>query len=151
MKTHITAVVLRSLLGLLFVAAPLASAFHVFAEPSLPPSGTAFVQALAATGYMLPLIWAVEMTAGVLLLVEWLVPFALLLLAPVIVNIAAFHIFLAPSGLGIAALVAALECVLAWQHREAFRPLFMALSDREEANASRELRRDALTSGVRRG
>lgn len=151
MKTHTITVVLRSILGLLFVVAPLGSAFHVFPEPELPPRAAAFVGALAATGYMLPLIWTAEITAGGLLLLGWLVPFALLLLAPVVVNIVAFHIFLAPGGLGIATLVAGLEGILAWQHREAFGPLFVVFAAREHAGASRELPGDALTSRARRG
>ena len=40
-----------------------------------------------------------------------------------IVNIVGFHLFVAPNGLGLALVVAALELFLAWAHRDAFRPL----------------------------
>jgi hypothetical protein len=54
------------------------------------------------------------------------VPFALTILAPVIVNIIAFHIFLSPvpSQIVIAMVVTLLAAFLAWQYREAFAPLF---------------------------
>ncbi len=51
-----------------------------------------------------------------------MVPFALVLLAPVIVNIFMFHFFLAPAGLPIALVVVAFEVILAWMHRDAFAP-----------------------------
>ena len=48
----------------------------------------------------------------------------LVILAPVIVHIVEFHVFLAPGGLPLAVLVAALATFLAWAHRSAYRPLF---------------------------
>ena len=49
------------------------------------------------------------------------VSLALLLLAPVVVNIVAFHLFLEPTGLVIAMVVLALHVYLLWTHRSAFR------------------------------
>lgn len=134
MTSRTLTIALRSLLGLVFVVAPLSSALRLVPEPQLPPGGAAFVDALAQTGYMLPLLWATEITAGTLLLLGWMVPFGLVLLAPVVVNIVAFHIFLAPAGAGPAVLVAALELFLAWQHREAFGAFFGASADPDAAN-----------------
>ena len=53
-----------------------------------------------------------------------LVPFALVLLAPIIVNITAFHLFLAPGNYGVVTAILASEIILAWTHRQAFAPLF---------------------------
>ena len=65
--------------------------------PQPPMSGPPanFVGALAATGYLLPLLKDTEVAAGALLLSNRFVPLALLILAPVVVNIVAFHAFLA--------------------------------------------------------
>jgi hypothetical protein len=52
------------------------------------------------------------------------VPFALVILAPVIVNILCFHIFLSPDLLPLAIVVTAIELFLAWYYRAAFAPLF---------------------------
>jgi hypothetical protein len=75
---------------------------------------------------MLPLLWGTEIIAGILLLAGVLVPLALVLLAPVIVNIAAFHVFLAPGAIQPAIVVSALELFLGWKYRSAFGPLFGA-------------------------
>jgi putative oxidoreductase len=61
---------------------------------------------------------------GVMLLVG-MVPLAVLVLAPVILNVVGFHLFVAPDGLPLAAVVTALELFLAWANRDAYRPLFV--------------------------
>jgi hypothetical protein len=85
-----------------------------------------FLGALAATGYMFPLLKGTEVAAGLLLLSGRFVPLALALLAPVIVNIVAFHAFLAPAGMALPILVLALEIYLAWTRRASFRPMLAA-------------------------
>jgi len=117
---------LRILLGLVFFVFGLDAFIHVLPQPSSPPpeGALALFLAFVKTGYLLPLIKGTEVLVGVLLLTNRLVPLALVLIAPVIVNIVAFHAFLAPSGLGLACVLAALAIHLAWVHRAAYRPLF---------------------------
>jgi hypothetical protein len=50
---------------------------------------------------------------------------ALALIAPIIVNIVAFHVALAPSGLPLALVVLVLELLLAWSYRGSFRPMLV--------------------------
>jgi len=57
---------------------------------------------------------------GLLLVINRLVPLALVLFAPFIVNAMAFHIFLEHTGLPIAAVFLLLELYLAWQYRRYF-------------------------------
>ncbi len=94
-------------------------------QPSTPaPEGAAaFTAAIMKTGYLFPLVKGTECAAGALLLSNRLVALALALIAPVVVNIVAFHAFLAPSGLALAAVVLTLELYLAWSHRDAYRPM----------------------------
>jgi putative oxidoreductase len=139
MKTSKITIVLRSLLGFIFVAAPLATAFHLAPQPELPPAAAAFAGALAGTGYMLPLLWSTEIAAGVLLLSGLMVPLALLMLAPVIVNIVAFHLFLNPGGFMPAIIVTALELLLTWRYRLSFEPLFLT-GPSHGADGTREVR-----------
>ncbi|MGC4094872.1 MAG: hypothetical protein QM756_44535 [Polyangiaceae bacterium] len=75
------------------------------------------------TGYMFPFIKGTEVLAGLLLLANRFVPLALAVLAPIVLNIVAFHAFLAPSGLLMAVVVLLLELRLAYSYREAFRPM----------------------------
>ena len=112
----------RLLLGLIFVVFGLNGFLHFVPQPEMPQAAIAFFGGLAAATYMLPLLFATQVVGGVLLLVG-MVPLGLVLLAPVIVNIVGFHLFVSPNGLGLALVVAALELVLAWTHRGAFRPL----------------------------
>ena len=69
------------------------------------------------------------MITGSALLTGRFVPLALTVLAPIIVNIVAMHLFLPSSGaeLSLTALVIGLEVFLAWSYRAAFRPLLRAL------------------------
>jgi putative oxidoreductase len=114
----------RILLGLAFGVLPLMAIFHLMPTPPQPPPAADFAAAMMKTGYLLYLVWATEILAGVLILVGVFVPFALVLLAPVLVNIVLFHVFLDRNGLLMALFLALLAIVVAWQHRDAFRPLF---------------------------
>jgi hypothetical protein len=87
-------------------------------------SALAFAGALFGTGYMFPLIKGTELLVGLLLVTNLFVPLALVLIAPVLVNIVAFHVFLMPDGTGIALVFVAFELYLAWHHRRAYRALF---------------------------
>jgi hypothetical protein len=116
--------------------------------PEMPEAAGDFMGALAATGYMFPLIKLVEIAGGVLLLLGRHVPLALVLLAPGIVNIALFHVFLAPAGLMMAALLVALQLYLAWSFRDVFRPM---LNSRSTPTAKkRPIERFQYESPVRR-
>ena len=121
MKTAI--LIARLLLGLIFTVFGLNGILHFLSMPPPPEPAMAFFGAMAATGYLIPLLFTTQIAGGVLLLVG-MVPLALVILAGVIVNIVAFHLFLAPCGLPLAVVVAALASFLAWAHRDAYRPLF---------------------------
>jgi hypothetical protein len=92
--------------------------------PPSPERASAFMGALAATGYMFPLIKGTEVITGLMLLSGRAVPLALIMLAPVVVNILAFHLFLAPGGIPIAIFALTMGLYVAYQQRAAFRPLF---------------------------
>ena len=83
----------------------------------------AFAGALVKTGYMMQLIALTQLVVGALLLANRFVPLALALIAPFIVNSAAFHLFLEPTGRPLAGAVSVLEIYLAWEYRELFRPM----------------------------
>lgn len=110
----------RLLLGTVFTVFGLNGFLGFLPAPALNAEGGAFMGALAATGYMFPLIKGTEVIAGLMLLSGRLVPLALVLLAPVVVNIAAFHLMLQPN-LGMVALLVSLEGYLAYSYRDAYR------------------------------
>jgi hypothetical protein len=92
----------------------------------MSPGAVAFGNGLAASGYMPVLLGGTQAVAGALLLVNRFVPLALVLLAPIVVNIVFFHAFLQRSGLVIAIPVAAIEIYLAWAYRDHFRYVLTA-------------------------
>lgn len=120
----ITAHIARVILGLIFLVFGLNSFFHFIPMP--PPTGAAgeFFNGLFKAQYILPLIAAIQVIGGVLLLTGTFVPFALLLLSPIALNIFFFHITLAPEGLGLAALVVIPIVLLAVYYWSVYKPIF---------------------------
>ncbi len=113
----------RILLGFVFFVFGLNGFLQFLPVPPIEGQAGAFLGALAATGYMFPLIKGTEVLAGALLLSNRFVPLAITLLAPVIVNIVAFHLVLAPGSYGLLAFIVAAPIFLAWVHRDVFRSL----------------------------
>lgn len=130
-RVRLLPTVARVLMGLMlcaFGAFGLLTALGVMTPPASPmPAGAAaFAGALAKTGYMMPLVSGMQLLVGVMLLANRFVPLALVLFAPLVVNIVAFHVFLAPAGVVPGLILTALELYLAWVYKAAYRPLFKA-------------------------
>ncbi len=120
--------VARTLMGLVFLASGLFGLLIVagvvpIPQPPASEGATAFLVALSKTGYLFALIKATEATVGALLLSNRFVPLALALVAPVLVNILAFHLFLSREGIAPGIVLTGLEVYLAWVYRAAFRPM----------------------------
>ena len=122
---RIAALIARYLLGLIFVVFGANGFLHFIPMP--PPPGVAgqFMGALFVS-HVLVVVFLLELIPGILLLVGRYVPLALVLLGPVIVNILLFHVFMAPSGLPLAAVVVILWGLTAWSVRSAFAGIFLA-------------------------
>lgn len=117
--------IVRILMGLMFLVFGLNGFLNFIPQPKdpMPEGAVGFISALMKTGYMFPLVMGTQLLAGGLLLLNRFVPLALALLAPILVGIVTFHLFLAPKGTGIALAVLAMELYLAWAYRSAFRPM----------------------------
>lgn len=127
-KTAATAA--RILLGLIFVVFGLNGMMAVFTGsgflpmPPMPEAAGKFMMGLASSGYMFPVIKVLEVLCGLALVLGMWAPFALVLIAPIIVNIFLFHLFLAPGGLILAVVIVALALFLGHSWREVYKPLF---------------------------
>jgi hypothetical protein len=115
----------RILLGLIFAVFGTCGLLGLLPPPppTLPAGALAFGTAVFKTGYLFQLIKGTEAVVGLLLLANRFVPLALTVLAPVVINIIAFHVFLDPSGLAIPLLALALHVYLAWSYRSVYRSL----------------------------
>jgi uncharacterized membrane protein YphA (DoxX/SURF4 family) len=117
--------VARILMGLIFLIMGLNGFFYFIPAPKtpMPAEAIAFAVALDKTGYMNQLVSATEVIVAVLLLCNIFVPLALAIIAPVIVNIIAYHVFLDFNMIAPGAVVAILEIYLAWVYRKKFLPM----------------------------
>lgn len=119
----IATIIVRVLLGLMFVVFGSNIFLHFIPMPPPKPSlATDFSKALMESGYMY-VVGFLQVAGGLLLLIGRYVPLGLTLLGPVIVNILLFHIFLEPTGLPMAIVVAVLALFLLWRYRSSFAGL----------------------------
>lgn len=116
--------ILRIILALGLIVFGINKYFGFMPMPELPENASSFMSSLQATGYVLPIVGALEVLIGLLLLANKAVPFALLLLAPISVNIILFHLFLDLPGIAGALVIAILNIVLIYKHWKVYRPLF---------------------------
>ena len=122
MKTKIE-MGLRIVLGLILVVMGLNKFIGFLPMPEMPEAAGALMGAFAESGYIMPMVGQVELVVGVLLLAGFFVPLALVLLAPLSVNIILFHLFLDPVGIFMGLLVAALNLYLLFVHIDRYKPM----------------------------
>lgn len=113
----------RILLGLLFVIFGLNGFLNFIPTPLPPGPASQFMGAMFVSRFY-TVVFLTQIVGGLLLLANRHVPVGLLLLGPVLVNILAFHIFMAPAGLPIAAGASALWCIVFFRVRSAFSGVF---------------------------
>jgi putative oxidoreductase len=120
--------VARLFLGSVLVVSVLVRTFapHLLAGVSFPPAAQAWLDVMESTRYLQTLLYITEFVAGLALLANIFVPLAVLVLAPITLNIALFHIFLQPTVERIAQVVLMLsaQAILAYYSRRSLTPLF---------------------------
>ncbi|MDB5122955.1 MAG: DoxX family rane protein [Mucilaginibacter sp.] len=121
----IAVIIIRSLLGLIFLVFGLNFFFH-FMPMTAQPTGKAgaFSGGLFGAGYFFPYMKVIETAGGLFLLINRYTTFFLLLLFPITVNIFLFHAFLAPSGLPLGALMLLMHLFLGIAYRKYYSPIF---------------------------
>lgn len=114
----------RVVLGLIYVVFGLNGFLHFLPTPP-PPAGAAgaFLGGLFGAGYFFPLLKATEVLGGLALVSNRLVPLGLVVLAPITVQIAAYHVFLGGNA-GMSIVMVLLHIGLAWAYRDAYRGVF---------------------------
>jgi len=112
----------RLLLGLIFVVFGLNYFLSFLPVPPAEGAAATFMGGLAATGYFFPMMKSIEIAVGLALLANRYVALALVVLAPITVNIVAYNT-IDPAGLPLALLVLVLHLTVAWNRRGAYAPL----------------------------
>ncbi len=118
--------ILSLILALVLITHGLNEFFHFDFMPvlSVPQEALNFQNSLSATGYLLPVLGVVEIFIAILIIMRKWVPFALLLLAPISINVLLFHLFLNVSGIWIALIIVGINILLIYKYWKAYRPLF---------------------------
>ncbi|MCW4470827.1 DoxX family membrane protein [Flavobacterium sp. MFBS3-15] len=124
MNSQFTKIV-RILLGLILIAFGANKLYSFIPLPQPSPEAASFMESLASTGYVLTIVAVFEILIGLLLLVKKWVPFVLLLLVPLSLNILFFHLFLDVPSIGTAILVVVMNGILLYKHRMKYKPLFV--------------------------
>ena len=119
----IAMIIVRTLMGLLFIFGSVVYFLNLFEPPPMEGAIKTFNEGLGASGYFFNLLKITELVCGILLVIGRFVPLALVILAPVIVNILAVHVFLDRSGLPVAIFLVLAAVFLAYYYRRAFAPL----------------------------
>jgi uncharacterized membrane protein YphA (DoxX/SURF4 family) len=116
----------RLLLGLLYTVFGLNFFLHFIPLPPNPEAANNLLGAFFAAGYLFPFIKITEIVGGVALLSGLFAPLALVVLAPITLNIFAFHLFLAPDGLPVTVLILALHLFLGYANKDKYASILKA-------------------------
>jgi putative oxidoreductase len=119
----ITLVIVRSLMGLLFLFSSITFLFKLITPPEPTGAMKIFSDGLAASIYLMPTVKIIELICGVAFLSGRFIPLAAVLISPIIVNIFFVHVFLAPEGLPVAIFLVLANSFVAYNHRENYKTL----------------------------
>ena len=122
----IATIIARVLLGLVFFVFGIAFFFNLIKMPPPPPGHAGEFMTAMFSSHYIHAVKVFEVIGGLLLLIGRFVPLGLTLLAPVIVNILFYDIFLDSTALPMGIVILALEIFLIWRYRSAFAGLVKA-------------------------
>jgi putative oxidoreductase len=120
----ITLIIVRTLMGLLFLFASVTYLFNLITPPEPTGAMKIFSDGLEASVYIMPVVKVIELLCGLAFVSGFFVPLAAVLISPIIVNILLVHAFLAPSGLPSAIFLVLANLFIAFYYRDRYKPLF---------------------------
>jgi uncharacterized membrane protein YphA (DoxX/SURF4 family) len=122
----IAIIIIRVLLGLLFLFGSVSYFLHLFPVPEMQGKVKTFNEGLAASGYIFPLVKALELLCGIAFVSGFFVPLATVVIFPIVVNIFLFHALVDTTGVPVAVFVLFANLFLAYSNKEKYAPLFSA-------------------------
>ncbi|HTI72189.1 MAG TPA: DoxX family membrane protein [Candidatus Limnocylindria bacterium] len=122
----IAVIVVRVLLGLLFIASSVVVLFKIAPQPELKGNAKIFMAGVEASVYLLPFIKITELVCGIAFVVGRFVPLATVVIFPVTLNIVFYNAFVGPEGLPFALAILAANLFLAYAYRKHYVTLVAA-------------------------
>jgi putative oxidoreductase len=122
----IAVIIIRILMGLLFLFASIAFFLKLMPQPELQGDMKLYMTGMAASVYLLPLVKVIELICGIAFVTGWFVPLATVVIFPIVVNIVLVHAFLAPEGLPVAIILLLANLFLAYTYRKNYEPILAA-------------------------
>ena len=111
-------------LGLLFFGVSELVNFNYLPTHIYAGDAAIVIDSLSKIGYILKVVGIFEVLIGLLLIFNKWVPFALILLAPITLNILLFHLFMGTPGRILALIVLVLNAILIYKNWKVYKPLF---------------------------
>ena len=122
----IAVIIVRVLIGLLFLFSSLAYFLNLMPQPELTGNTKTFMDGIAASGYILPVSKTFELLCGLMFVSGRFVALAVVLIFPIALNILLINIIHTPGGLPIAIPLFLGILFLAYYYRKNYAPLFAA-------------------------
>ena len=127
MKMKTWVLIARSLLGFLYLVFGLDYFFHFIPyQPLHPGKPGALVAGLKGTGYIYPMMKAIQILGGLSLLFDRYAPFSAVVLFPISLNVLLFHTILVPSGWLMGVILMVPNIFLGWAYRKYYSGMFTA-------------------------
>jgi putative oxidoreductase len=117
--------ILKILLGLVFVVFGLNYFLHFIPAPPMSGLPAQAMGVLAGSGWM-TIVKVLEIALGAMLLANFYAPLALVLLAPITVNIAVFHALIHPEGLPMGIVLLIIHVILLFLHKSYYQGMLRA-------------------------
>ncbi len=122
----IAKIVVRLLMGLLFLLSSLVVLFKLAPQPELKGGAKLFMEGLMASVYFIPLLKITELLCAIAFISGRFVALATVVIFPVVLNIVLYHAFLDPKGLPVAIVILLANLFLAFAYRKNYATLLAA-------------------------
>lgn len=120
---RIAVIVVRTLMGLLFLFGSITYLFQLLPQPELTGNVKLFMDGALATGYLMPLIKITELICGLAFVTGLYVPLASVVIAPIIVNIFLFHTIVDPTGMPVGIFLVFANSFVAYSNWDKYKPI----------------------------
>jgi putative oxidoreductase len=128
MKNRIYTVI-RYLFGVAMTFFGISNLFQLLPQHEFPAEAGKLMVAFTESGYILQAVGLTQLLLGVALLLNRFIPLALLLFAPVVVNVLLFHLFLDVASMPMALPVIGITIFLSIHHKSQFTSLLKSHSN----------------------